>query len=520
MVRWRHIVVLALLAAACAPAQQQPTPPPGVETPAAPQPERRKKPERKISEREARELFASVDEILKFVSQDTGLPIKHPVKRELSSREKVRKYVDDRARDDGDRERLQRAGIVLKKLGLLPRAFDLEQYLTDIHEEQVAGFYDSKTKTVYLLDWIEPEAQKAVLAHELTHALQDQNFDLEKLLKKAARAEDQSAALKSREPIAVRQEEQGTAVKAIVEGQAQIAAYDYFLAPSGHSVSDSPMLIRMARAQSEQLDAGRFPLMARAPRYLRESLMFPYTFGLEFEQKMLSRGGKQLAFAGVLARPPRNTREVMEPEAYGSDEPLPPVQLPAMRILLGEDYEPYDVGSIGQFDVYSLLKQFAGEKTADRLAPGWRGGAYYAAERTRGRSGDTDCAARPADPQALELQRVACLAMLTHTRWDSPATAAQWAQRYATLLLVKYKFAQSLSDESAKAAAEQPQRAGKRCFECQGGERWMTDEGMVVIQQRGDTVLVLESFDDLATPRLQQAILPPPATQPAAHSPQ
>jgi hypothetical protein len=242
-------------------AQQQPTPPPGVEAPGAgaagahgPETPAKKK-DRKISEREARELFAQVDEILKFVSKDTGLPIKHPVKRELASREQVRKYVTEKNKDDEDAKRLQRAGIVLKKLGLLPRDFDLGKYLSDVLEEQIAGYYDSKTKTIYLLDWIEPDGQKPVLAHELTHALQDQSYDLEKLLRKAAKEEDQSKELKAHDSFEVRAEEPATARQAVIEGQAMVVMIDYMLAPSGHSLADSPLVGEMIKAGAQRQPA-------------------------------------------------------------------------------------------------------------------------------------------------------------------------------------------------------------------------------------------------------------------------
>jgi hypothetical protein len=514
MRRFRELLLLVLCSLTFASAQET-APRPGVERPGGPQAPA-KKPEGKITAAEAKLLFAQVDEILQFVSKDTGLPIKRPVKRELTSREKLRKYILDRARDDEDTKRLQRASLVLKKLGLLPRAFDLDTFLRDMLEEQVAGYYDPKKKTVYLLDWIEPAGQKAILAHELTHALQDQSFDLEKAMKKTLEQEDRDKLLKARGEIEVDANEPSYGRAAVTEGQAMIVLIDYLLAPSGRTLADSPQILAMFRAQVGQPDPDS--ITARGPQYLRDSLVFPYTFGLDFVHEMLQRGGRDLAFSGLLGRPPLNSREVMDPEAYVAGEKIAPFRLPDMRKLLGEDYEPYDIGNIGQFDVYSLMKQFAGEKTALRVSPTWRGGVYYAAARRSGKAGNTDCAAKPADPQRLEAQRIACLAMLTETRWATPEAAQQWAQRYAGLLLVKYKFAQSLADASAKPEAEGA-AAPRLCFTCPGGERWMTDEGMVAIQQQGDTVLVLETFDDATTPKLQQAALLA-STPSTVHSPQ
>lgn len=137
------------------------------------------KEETKITPRQAEELFHSVDEILAFDSKQTGLPVKKEVKRKLTSREEVVSYLT-KNKDDKDTQRLRRSELVLKKFGLLPRDFDLEKLLVALLREQVAGYYDPKTKTVHLLDWVPVEEQEPVMAHELTHALQDQAVGLDK----------------------------------------------------------------------------------------------------------------------------------------------------------------------------------------------------------------------------------------------------------------------------------------------------------------------------------------------------
>ena len=139
--------------------------------------------EHKISPEEAKELFRSVDDILSFASKDTSLPIHESVKRRLTSRDEVVAYIEKHMAEDEDAQRLRRSERVLKKFGMLPRDFDLQKFLIALLREQVAGYYDPKTKTVNLLDWIDGEQQKPVLAHELTHALQDQSFGLEKWMK-------------------------------------------------------------------------------------------------------------------------------------------------------------------------------------------------------------------------------------------------------------------------------------------------------------------------------------------------
>ena len=133
-----------------------------------------------MTKEQAKELFRSVDEILSFASNDTKLPIEHSVKRKLISRDEVNHYLREKFDEDEGAKRMERSEIVLKKFGLLDRDFHLRPFLLSLLTEQIAGFYDNKTKTVNLLDWIEPDEQKPVLAHELTHALQDQKVGLTK----------------------------------------------------------------------------------------------------------------------------------------------------------------------------------------------------------------------------------------------------------------------------------------------------------------------------------------------------
>ena len=134
----------------------------------------------KITPEQTKELFRSLNQILTFASDDTQLQIRHEVKRRLITREEVEKYILDKFHEDKDAKRMQREEIVLKKFGLLDRDFQLQPFLVSLLKEQIAGYYDNKTKTVNLLDWVSPEEQKPVIAHELTHALQDQHTDLDK----------------------------------------------------------------------------------------------------------------------------------------------------------------------------------------------------------------------------------------------------------------------------------------------------------------------------------------------------
>src|SRR5271154_1777353 len=329
-----------------------------------------------MTKEQAKELFRSVDEILNFVSTDTKLPIEHSVKRKLISRDEVNRYLRDKFDEDEGAKRMERSEIVLKKFGLLDRDFHLGPFLLSLLTEQIAGFYDNKTKTVNLLDWIEPDEQKPVLAHELTHALQDQKVGLTKWSSVSLNGQSHNVQEDNRH---LQVDEADTARSAVTEGQAMAVFIDYTLRPTGKTLADAPDI--MDKLKDQVADTSGSPVMARAPLLLQESLLFPYSDGLNFEQAILVKAGKEAAFHGVLAHPPSSSFEIMHPEAYMTHAPVPVVRLPDIHPLLDPEYTPYDIGVMGELDVRILIELFGGREMADALSPAWNGGAYFAAQR-------------------------------------------------------------------------------------------------------------------------------------------
>jgi hypothetical protein len=437
--------------------------------------------QQKISPKAAEELFRSVDEILKFASKDTSLPIHDEIKRRLVNRDEVVAFIRKHMAEDEDAQRLQRSELVLKKFGLLPRDFDLRTFLVALLREQVAGYYDPQTKTVNLLDWIDPDQQKPVLAHELTHALQDQSFGLEKYMK--AGAADLATSKKEPSPEDIESDEESAAHQAVVEGQAMVVLIDYELAPVGQSVVDSPQIVEALKAGMQMGTADSIEFR-NAPLYIKEALTFPYRYGLDFEMELLTKMGKDRAYAGAFRNPPRTTREIMEPHAYLSGEKLAAMPLPDFKKDF-KGYDKFDVGAVGEFDVAILVEQYQGEQVSKRLYPHWRGGYYYAARP----HGDAS----------------APLGLLYVSRWSSPEKASEFAWVYAKGLEKRYKRVHEVADESAKAKP-----ANYRVETLTGKHAWLTEDGSVFISVQGDTVSVSESLDQDTTERVEREILPSP----------
>ena len=426
-----------------------------------------------VSPKEAKELFKSVDEILKFASDDTGLPIKHEVKRKLIKRDEVQSYIQKNMKEDKDALRLERSEVVLKKFGLLPRNFDLRNFLVTMLREQVAGYYDPKTNTVNLLNWVDVEQQKPVLAHELTHALQDQSFGLEKWLKAPEDADQKDPS-----PNDISSDEETAARQAVTEGQAMVVLLDYSLAPAGHTLADSPEFVE-ALKQTMMVGTPDSPTFREAPIFLKETLTFPYRYGLDFTTALLQAGGKELAYAGVFKDPPKTTREIMEPKTYLSHEKLEPIKMIDFDKDFA-DYERFDIGAIGEFDVDVLVEQYVGRNEAAALHPHWRGGYYFAGR--------------------LKSDKSAPLGVVYVSRWSSPAKAAEFAAVYATSLAQRYKHARALGANGKVADDAPPVDSWKTL---RGRHAWLTEEGAVVIEVRGDAMLISESMDDTTTKRVE-----------------
>ena len=482
------LAVGILLVTSASPLAQQPSHPAPQAPAKPPQATKPNEPEKEITPEEAKQLFQSVDDILHFASEDSHLPIRGPVKRELMSRPQFHDYLMKKLEEDPDTQRFRRTEAVLRKLGLVPRDFDLRSFLVSMLEEQVEGFYDPKTKTMYLLNWVQPDLQQPVLAHELTHALQDQNFDLDKWGEVVPEpAGGKKTPVKS-DPYKIEPDEERAARQSVSEGQAMLVMLDFILAPSGRSVADAPFMAEMFKQQTLE-ETQNSPVLKSAPMYIRESLLFSYTFGLGFEQRLLTEGGYQLAFDAALRVPPRNTRQIMTPQAYLDREQLPPMPFPRIASLVEKNYASYDAGEVGQFDVYVMLKQFGDDKLADELSPKWRGGLYWVVVRPKHKLD-------PSKPvQASDL------AVFYLSRWASDEDATRFAQLYSSWLGQRYK--QLERAPAVPAGSNVAQRVA-------GANRWNTEDGPVFIEPWGQSVLVMESFDDQTAAGIREIVLERP----------
>ncbi len=429
------------------------------------------KPDTVMTKEQIRKLLDSVDTVMDFVSKDSGLaPVK--VKRQVLGRDEVMRYLVRNFDEDESAKRLQRSEIVLKKFGLLNREFNLRPFLLSLLTEQIAGFYDDKTKTVNLLNWVDPDEQEPVLAHELTHAVQDQKVGLEKWSSSGFHGISHGV---SEDNARVQTDELETARQAVTEGQAMVVFVDYSLKGTGKTLVDSPEI--GDRIKQSAADTSGSPLMERAPLLLQRSLLFPYSEGLSFEQALLIAKGKEGAFAGVLANPPGSSYEIMNPAAFLAHTPVPVLRMPDVHGLLDGAYEPYDVGVMGELDVAILAELFGGPEVARVLATQWDGGVYYAAQRK--------------SATAEEKKNAGSIGLVYLSRWKSPEAAETFLKVYAGELGRKYDGLKERKQD-----------------EVDGEEQvYSTSEGDVELRISGSSVFLSEGFPLETARKLETAFL-------------
>jgi hypothetical protein len=300
------------------------------------------------------DFIAAADEVLGQMSEITGLKLLSPLKKSLRSREEIRAYVIKQMNEEKNPSERYADQRSAEAFGLLPKGFDLDNFMVNVLTEQVEGLYDPKAREFYIADWSPLADQRMVMAHELTHALEDQHFKIEDWLKAARPNEDAELAR-----------------DAVLEGSAMAAMVDYLMLGTGRSLKDVPdfdpgMLIG---------DLSSTPTLQKAPPFLKDALIFPYIGGLNFSAAVMRNAGWS-ALPALFEKPPVSTQQILHPGLYRSGKTPTTVTLPRLEKLLGENWSKLDENIMGEFGWKEVLKQFLDNDRAKSLAAAWDGDRY------------------------------------------------------------------------------------------------------------------------------------------------
>jgi len=355
---------------------------------------------------QAKQLCGEANEIAHELTEISGMPLHHKVPCDFISKANINEFLKKRVKDVAKPDEIRAEELTLKKFGLVPQDFDLAKNTVDLLTEQAAAFYDYDKKKLFITETTPSESQEPVLAHELSHALADQNYNLGKFIRQGRQSDDGS-----------------TARLAVMEGQATWLMAEYLARKNGQSLKDSPGLVQMMSNPSDA--SGQFPVYENAPLYLRQSLVFPYTKGMLFQNAVFLRDG-QYSFAEVFQKPPLSTQQILHPEKYfqgvkPTDPDLPDPHLP-------HGYKGLVSGSLGELEHHILLEQYSGAATAAEIAPHWRGSNFELSEN----------------------KKAARVVLLYSAEWDSDQIAQRYFTAYRGVLAKKWKKL-TVTSESADA---------------------------------------------------------------------
>ena len=305
------------------------------------------------------ELRTMIDSLLPEIARVSGMEVRRPVRFAMQSRDDARRFIEEQLEEELGPEELDGMERAYKAFGLLPDTLDLRAMLLDLYTEQVVGYYDPATDRLYVLDEATAATAAPVVAHELVHALQDQHADLDSLVARERGNDRQMAA------------------QAAAEGQATLVMIALQAAQMRGGqpvdVAGLPDLARLLRPALEAENT-RFPVFQRAPRLVRETLIFPYMAGAGFVQALFraADGGEPPIPFGELL--PQSTEQVLAPEARFIDRRDEPTE-----VEIGEAGAGWRVvysNTLGQLETSILLEEHLDEERAAEGAAGWDGDTY------------------------------------------------------------------------------------------------------------------------------------------------
>jgi hypothetical protein len=393
------------------------------------------------SDPRAKALCAQVPGIAAQLTEISGMKLRHAVPCDFISKEQINQFLKKRIKETSTPEEVRAEELTLKKFGLIPQDFDLAKNEVDLLTEQAAAFYDYDRKKLFITDSTSSESQTPVLAHELSHALADQNYNLARFIRQGRKSDDGS-----------------TARLAVMEGQATWMMSEYLARQAGTSLKDSATLAAtmatMAAGdeggESNKSD-GEFPVFDKEPLYLKLTLVFPYTRGMSFQQAVLVRH-PQDGFGEVFLRAPVSTQQILHPEKYFDHvKPTDPV-LPVVHLPHG--YKGLVGGELGELEQGILLEQYVGKTRAANLAPHWRGCNF----------------------ELQENKKAGRVVLLYATEWDSEESADQYFVAYREVMHKKWKN-MTVTSEAADALTG------------------TGDDGRFELHRKGATVTSVEGLD-------------------------
>jgi hypothetical protein len=413
------------------------------------------------------EFLQAADEVLAEMSKLLSLPILSPLKKSLRSRDEIKAYLLQKMKEDKDADKRYADQKSMEKFGLLPKDYPLEQTLVKVLTEQIAGLYDPDSKEFFIANWNTEADVRMVMAHELTHALHDQHFHIDQW-SDAAKPNDDAELARD----------------AVVEGSALAAMLDYILRGKG-SIRD------LGELDPSMLmgDPDSSPELAKAPKVLQDELLFPYTAGTTFTQRVLKASNGWPDFHKVYENPPVSTQQIMHPDLYLKGVVPPKIELPETTGLISADWKKLDENNMGEFGLLEILKQFLSKDRSATLAAAWSADRYAIFENQKNK-------------RTLLIFRV---------RLGSDADAARFFGAYSEVLEAKYDTRTNLMRRPNFFSFDTPEDGvflrcvGSDCLVLEGSNRVVFDHLTLELGWPGGPLVPVKPGE----PRVKNTKFPP-----------
>ena len=363
----------------------------------------------------------------------------------VRSRADNRRFIEQEINRRYSQDQLEAERKSMVAWGVLPADYDLQRLFLDLLEEQVSAYYDPLGKVMVVGDWLPREEQRAALVHELVHALQDRELPIDAFISPEPGHGDR---------LLTRQ--------ALVEGEAVALTFDLMLKAQATDISRLPDL---TMTQGLITTSAGGPVIDKAPKFVRDLLLFPYVEGLGFIYQFRKRQ-PWAAMSAIYSDPPRSTTQILHPEKYFDRREDPVVvAIPDLsRLLPGSQLVSDD--DLGEFSLGAVLALHLGDTEGPRAAAGWRGDRY----------------------------RI----------WEDAAGRFIIAYR---VIVASPQMAAALADQlRASVERRHPELAGKVSGRTGGLVTWAEAGRAFAVERRGASVVLLEQFPLQALDRARDAV--------------
>lgn len=305
------------------------------------------------------DIDQQMDEIQQQVIRLRGLSAASPVTRRLIDNDQLRRNIlEDFVKDYTSADAIHEARV-LSAFGLLEADFDLFNFYIDLFTEQIAGYYDHETKAMFVVkDTGFNAMERLTYAHEYTHFLQDQAYDIRD-------------GLELNEEKCYEHSERCMGIQALLEGDATFLELQWF-----DEYATAADRIQMMRSASET----QSPVYDSAPAFMKEDFIFPYTQGYAFVEYLYAQDGWS-AIDQAYEHPPVSTEQILHPELYPFEIPRE-ITLPDLAAKLGKGWSELEHGVVGEWYTFLILAHGTDpegrieSETARQATAGWAGDVY------------------------------------------------------------------------------------------------------------------------------------------------